>query len=122
MKEFIEAIKKGRIEEIETFLNNNRFGDLSTIISLAKHRITCGRLVKKNQYILDRRGLGGIMTSITLPKDDIILVYITRWLSSIIYKETRYSIRLLYSDSIPENADNNIIFRIIIKNNQYIGT
>ena len=122
MKEFIETIKKGDIEKIETYLNNNRFGDLNTIVSLAKHRIAYGRLVKKNQYILDRRGLGGIMTSITLPKDDITLVYITRWLSSITYKETRYSIRLLYSDSIPEYADNNIIFRIIIKDNHYIGT
>ena len=113
MKEFIEAIKKGDIEEIETYLNNNRFGDLNTVVSLAKHRIAYGRLVKKNQYILRRGGLGGLVTWITLPKDDITLIYVTHWLTEITYNNhTRYPIRLLYSDSIPENANNNIIFQI----------
>lgn len=114
MKEFIEAIKKGDIEEIETYLNNNRLGELHIILSsLPKHKIAYGRLVKKHQYALERKGLGGLLTYITLPEDDIVLIYTTCWLTEIIYNnDTRYSIRLLYSDSIPENADNNIIFQI----------
>ena len=114
MKEFIEAIKKDRIEEIETYLNSNRIGELHTILSsLPKHKIAYGRLVKKNQYALERKGLGGLMTYITLPEDNIVLIYTTCWLTEIIYNnDTRYSIRLLYSDSIPENADNNILFQI----------
>lgn len=114
MKEFIEAIKKGDIEEIETYLNGNRIGELHTILSsLPKHKIAHGRLVKKHQYALERKGLGGLMTYITLPEDNIVLIYITHWLTEITYNNyTRYSIRLLYSDNIPENADNNIIFQI----------